>query len=161
MAHKKQILLFVYEGFRDHEISGTLSSISQTNQFLIRTIAIDKGVKRSSSGLLVLPDLDFIPEVDLKDMDALNTALLILPGGSMHDEKMKIKISLLANHCINEGIPVVTSRDVMHQLSFPRLHNTADYEDEAECRHFIFDTLNIHPDRNILTDLPYEGVMFG
>lgn len=160
MARKKQILLFVCDGFRDHEISAALNSINQTNQFSIRTIAIDKGIKRSSAGLSVLPDLDFIPEVDLKDIDSFYTALLILPGANTVDEKTKYKISILVDHCFGEGIPMVVSKDLMCQLPLLPARNITVYEHESDCRSAVFNKLHIHRD-HVLSGLQYEGIMFG
>jgi 2,3-bisphosphoglycerate-independent phosphoglycerate mutase len=69
MILKKKIFLFIYDGFADREVSHLLSCVVKSNQYIVKTIALDKMVKQSLSGLTVVPDFDFITQVDLKDID--------------------------------------------------------------------------------------------
>lgn len=110
---RKTILLFVFENFADWEVSLALKSIRKTNRFDIKTIAIRKEPLCSDSGLLILPDFDFMPEVDLNDIDQSNIAMLILPGGSLLMENDAGKLDLLVRHCIRQEIPVVASAGVL------------------------------------------------
>jgi hypothetical protein len=163
MIRKKQILLFVYDGFTEWETSFALNCIRNSERFTVKTIAMDKAVKKSAGGLSVLPDLDFIPDVDLKDICAFTTSLLILPGGAVWDNKVKLKIELLVSHCIKEGIMVAASGEASQMLSANELLiNKLFVPDESH----PFDFANVI--RNALgidvvpsKQLVYDGVMFG
>jgi transcriptional regulator GlxA family with amidase domain len=109
MTSKKKVLLFIYNGFADKEVSHLLSNIVKSCRYDVKTIAIDKTVKQSLSGLSVVPDFDFLPQVDLKDIDESNTALFILPGGEGWQEKLNFEISPLIKHCVKCGITVAAS----------------------------------------------------
>jgi hypothetical protein len=99
---KKTCYLFIFDGFADHEVSAAAASIFNSNEYQLKTIAISKDPVKSMSGLTILPDTDFIPEVDLDDIDRDNTAMLILPGTNDG-------ISPLIEHCLMLDIPVVSS----------------------------------------------------
>jgi hypothetical protein len=103
---KKTCYLFIFDGFADHEISLAATEIRRRNEYQLKTIAITKDPVKSLSGLTIIPDLDFYPEVDLFDIDSENTAMLILPG-------INDFIEPLVNHCYMHCIPVVHS----HQIS--------------------------------------------
>lgn len=106
---RKTVLLFVFENFADWEVSSALAGIRKTNRFDVKTIAIRKETLWSASGLHISPDLDFIPEVDLNDIDHSSIAMLILPGGNLFMENDAEKLALLINHCICHEIPVIAS----------------------------------------------------
>jgi len=103
---KKTVLLFVFDGFADWEPSYALVGINKSTVYRIKTIAIDKKPVKSMGGISILPDLDFLPKIDLKDIDPYNTAMLILPGGVAWEEKTNGAIAPLVIHCIENGIPV-------------------------------------------------------
>jgi hypothetical protein len=105
MKTKKTCYLFIFDGFADHEISLTATEIRRRNEYQLKTIAITKDPIRSLSGLTIIPDLDFYPEVDLFDIDCENTAMLILPGVNDYIEP-------LINHCNLHGIPVIHSHQI-------------------------------------------------
>ena len=99
-TRKKICYLFVFDGFADHEVLPLVARVCNPNLYQLKTIAISKDPVRAMSGMTILPDLDFKPEVDLYDIDDDNTAMLILPGGSPD------KISALVDHCIANDIPI-------------------------------------------------------
>lgn len=99
-TRKKTCYLFVFDGFADHETSPLIAKVCNQDIYQLKTIAISKDPVRSMSGMTILPDLDFMPEVDLDDIDNDNTAMLILPGGASE------KIPALIDHCISNDIPV-------------------------------------------------------
>ena len=103
---KKTVYLFVFDGFADWEPAYALVGINKSKAYTIKTIAIDKTHKKSMGGVSILPDLDFFPDTDLKDIDQSNTAMLILPGGAAWEEKINRSISPLVFHCAENGIPV-------------------------------------------------------
>src|SRR5258708_17847789 len=103
---KKTVLFFVFEGMADWEASHALVGINKSDAFRVRTIAICKSPIKTMGGLTVCPDLDFFPEIDLQDLDALNTAMLILPGGNAWEEKKNQQVSRLVTHCADHQIPI-------------------------------------------------------
>ena len=103
---KRTVLLFVFDGFADWEPAYALVGINKSDAFQIKTIALDKTPKKSMGGIVVYPDLDFLPYTDLKDLDSSNTAMLILPGGVAWEEKSNSGIAPLVEHCFAKNIPV-------------------------------------------------------
>ena len=103
---KKNILLFVFDGFADWEAAYAATGITKSGQYNLKTLALDKNPKRSMGGMLVHPDLDFFPETDLKDIDKSTTAMLILPGGTSWEEGENLAIVDLVLHCVQHHIPV-------------------------------------------------------
>lgn len=103
---KKTVLYFVFDGLADWEASHALSGIRKSNTFRIKTIALDKSPKNTMAGVTILPDIDFIPWVDLHDIDSSNTAMLILPGGTAWCGNINDCIADLVLHCIRQEIPV-------------------------------------------------------
>jgi transcriptional regulator GlxA family with amidase domain len=109
MVLKKKVYLFIYDGFADREVSHLMSCLVKCNRYVVKTIALDKTAKQSLSGLSVVPDFDFIPQVDLKDIDESNTELLVFPGGTGWEDKISFEMTSLMVHCIDQGITVAAS----------------------------------------------------
>lgn len=105
MKKKKKVLVFVFDGFADWELSYAMVGINMSNTYEVKTIAMDMNLKKSMGGVTVLPDVDFFPETDLKDMDE-SVAMLLLPGGVAWEQKMNNGIAPLVEHCVQSGIPV-------------------------------------------------------
>ncbi len=80
---KKTILLFVFNGFADWQISYAMAGIVKSNAYHVKTIALERDSVTTLSGMCVFPDLDFRPDVDLHDIESENTAMIILPGGTV------------------------------------------------------------------------------
>ena len=108
---KKTVFYFVFDGLADWEASHALTGINKSNKFRIKTIALDKSPKQSMAGVTILPDVDFIPWVDLHDIDASNTAMLILPGGTGWRDNANDGIADLVLHGIRQQIPVAAIGD--------------------------------------------------
>ena len=106
MKTKKTCYLFVFEGFADYETSLASVGIVNSNEYRLKTIAIRKEPMRSMSGITVIPDLDFMPDTDLEDIDLENTGMLILPGGMAWEQGRNESITPLVAHCLLHGIPV-------------------------------------------------------
>lgn len=106
---KKTCYLFVFNGFADHETSLAATNIRQLGECDVKTIAITKDPVKAASGLTIIPDFDFIPDVDLIDIDSDNTAMLILPG-------IKDEIMPLVNHCLLNEIPIIQSSELIHHV---------------------------------------------
>lgn len=116
---KKTCYLFVFEGFADYEVALASVGIRMSGEYQLKTIAIKKELVRSMSGMTIMPDLDFMPETDLEDVDRDNTGMLILPGGrawelrkarrfhgDSPDKTGNELITPLVAHCLLHGIPV-------------------------------------------------------
>jgi transcriptional regulator GlxA family with amidase domain len=106
MKTKKTCYLFVFEGFADYETSLATAGIINSNLFQLKTIALRKEAVKSMSGITVAPDLDFMPDIDLQDIDKDNTGMLILPGGRAWEQGGNEAITPLVAHCLLHGIPV-------------------------------------------------------
>jgi len=124
---KKTVLLFVFDGFADWEPTYALVGINKSNSYNIKTIAIDKSPVKSMGGVSIFPDLDFLPDTDLKDIDPSNTAMLILPGGGAWEEKTNESIAPLVVHCIENGIPVAAICGATVFLADLGVLNTLDH----------------------------------
>ena len=106
MKTKKTCYLFVFNGFADYETSLASVGIVNSNEYQLKTIALHKEQVRSMSGITVVPDLDFMPDTDLQDIDKENTGMLILPGGRAWEQGKNEAIVPLISHCLLHGIPV-------------------------------------------------------
>lgn len=103
---KKTCYLFVFDGFADYEVSLATAGIRKSDNFQLKTIAMRKEPVRSMSGMTIMPDLDFMPDTDLEDIDSDNTGMLILPGGTAWERRTNELITPLVAHCLLHGIPV-------------------------------------------------------
>lgn len=103
---KKTCYLFVFDGFADYETSLAATGIRSSSEYQLKTIGIRKEPIRSMSGMTMIPDLDFMPETDLEDIDGENTGMLILPGGDAWEKGRNELITPLVAHCLLHGIPV-------------------------------------------------------
>jgi putative intracellular protease/amidase len=86
----KQILLFLYEGFAEFEITTLSWGISEHPDFEIITIAYDMNPITSNSGFHFLPDKKVSEIVSLDDV-----AAIIIPGGSILDLRDELKNLIL------------------------------------------------------------------
>lgn len=105
-SRKKNCYIFLFDGFSDWEVSYASVGIQKSEHFQVKTIGFTLEPVRSMGGLMVVPDTDFISTVDLADIDASNTSMLILPGGTAWEQRLNDAISPLVAHCMLQGIPV-------------------------------------------------------
>jgi putative intracellular protease/amidase len=103
---KKICYLFVFDGFADYEVSLVAAGIRKSDGYQLKTIAIKKEPVQSMSGMTIMPDLDFMPDTDLEDIDRENTGMLILPGGTAWEKRRNELMTPLVAHCLLLGIPV-------------------------------------------------------
>lgn len=76
----QEILIFIYEGFAEFEITPLSWQISEHKDFHISTMAYDLNPLLSSSGFT------FIPDKKVSDVSSLKeVAALVIPGGSLLD----------------------------------------------------------------------------
>jgi hypothetical protein len=126
MNQKRNILIYIFEGFADQEVANVLISVNKSNLYNIKTIAKGKVLIKSMAGFSIMPDLDFIPQVDLADIESLNTAMLILPSGNTWKQKHRTEVLLLLNHCIENDIPVAMMENRM------LLNVTSNFENDNQ-----------------------------
>jgi putative intracellular protease/amidase len=105
-SRQKNCIVFLFDGFSDWEISYATVGITKSRGFKLKTMSFNLEPVTSMGGLTVVPDTDFQPETDLADIDASNTAILILPGGTAWEHRRNEAISPLVAHCLLQGIPV-------------------------------------------------------
>jgi putative intracellular protease/amidase len=105
-TRKKTCYMFVFNGFADYETSMATVGIRKSSEYQLKTIAMKKETVTSMSGLSIMPDVDFIADTDLVDIDNENTAMLILPGGTAWEQRKNEGITQLVAHCLLHGIPV-------------------------------------------------------
>jgi len=150
---KKTVFYFVFDGLADWEASHALAGINKSNRFRVVTIGLDKNPKRSMAGVDILPAVDFIPWVDLRDIDGLNTAMLILPGGTGWNEKVNDGIADLVYHCISEQIPVAAIGDAATFLSELDIDTTdviaANSAGAVDFAREVFEALQIAGDEKV------------
>lgn len=123
---KKTVLYFVSDGFADWQPSHALVGIRKSGCYTVKTLALEKGCVLSMSGMQVLPDLDFMPAVDLKDIDHDTTAMLILSGGDFWDKGKTAEIKLLVLHCLHHEIPVAAIGNAVFFLDQVKLEAPVD-----------------------------------
>jgi putative intracellular protease/amidase len=111
--NRKTVLVFVFDGYADWEVALALTGLRQSGCYSIKTIALEKNPVVSMAGMRTIPDLDFLPHVDLKDIDSDSTAMVLLPGGLMwtNTKNSKIEIELLVQHCVDQNIPLAAIGD--------------------------------------------------
>jgi putative intracellular protease/amidase len=103
---KKTCLIFLFDGYSDWEVSYASVGIQKSVGFTVKTIAATMAPMKSMGGFTVLPDVDFLAEADLADIDRSNTAMLILPGGAAWEQRSNQVVAPLVVHCLLHGIPV-------------------------------------------------------
>jgi putative intracellular protease/amidase len=123
---KKTVLLFVFDGFSDWEMAYAAVGIRKSGVFKLITLAMQKEPVETMGGLTVVPDLDFF-HGDLQDIDASNTAMLLLPGGDAWMENGNDEIVPLIRHCLSHGIPVAAICGASIFLARLGLLNTVDH----------------------------------
>ena len=92
----QKILLFLYEGFAEFEITTLSWEISEHPDFEIVTIAYDMNSITSNSGFHFLPDKN-VSEIVSVD----NVAAIIIPGGHILDLRDELKKLIL--ECYREN----------------------------------------------------------
>ncbi|MEJ0055712.1 MAG: hypothetical protein WDN75_08725 [Bacteroidota bacterium] len=72
---KKTCYLFVFDGFADWESSYAAVGISKSDRYQLKDLAMERTKKESMGGLAIIPDFDFLPAVDLDDINSDNTGM--------------------------------------------------------------------------------------
>ena len=78
--------LVVFDGFSELDAAQAISRVRKTGDCGLKVLAPSLEPVTSQGGMRVLPDIDFMLS-DLADIDDLNTALLILPGGDRWNDR--------------------------------------------------------------------------
>lgn len=105
---RKTCLVFVFDGFADHEVTLAMAGIRKSGRFQVKTIALSKEPVTAQSGLTIVPDFDFLSAADLADIDPDVTAMLILPDLATGEHCATERIGQVVAHCSLLAIPVET-----------------------------------------------------
>ncbi|HUU78369.1 MAG TPA: DJ-1/PfpI family protein [candidate division Zixibacteria bacterium] len=87
----KKVLIFLYHGCAEFEITVTCWQIAESSDYDIVTIAYDKSPISTNSGFTMIPD-QLISEVQMTE----DIAGIIIPGGSLLDLRVELQ-SLIQN----------------------------------------------------------------
>lgn len=101
---KKEVLVFIFDGYADWEISYACPEINVSDKYEIKTVSCDKKVKKSLGGLKITPDYDFksVPR---------KPAMLILPGGKPWLEGKNDGVKEIVSGFIRKKVPVAAICD--------------------------------------------------
>ncbi|MGD9127662.1 MAG: type 1 glutamine amidotransferase family protein [Planctomycetia bacterium] len=72
---KKDVYLYVHDGFADWEPAHALAEVRRTGGYAVKTVSLDGRPVVSMGGLRVMPDLA------IEQVDPESVAIFILPGG--------------------------------------------------------------------------------
>lgn len=89
--------LFLFDGFADWEPSLVTTGLNTYGDFEVRTFSVDGKPVKSMGSLSVNPDFK------LKEIQATNLDLLILPGGNAWEEGRNSEISELVKAVFHQG----------------------------------------------------------
>src|SRR5262249_16570289 len=156
--------LVVFDGLADWEPAHALCELRRSGRFEVRTVGFTPRTITTMAGLKVVPDLA------LDEMKPENSALLILPGGDMWQEKAQPAVESLLRRFHEREVPVAAicrptlqiaraglTRGSRHTSNaLPYLQSMVpDYRDEA----FYVDELAVS-DRGIVTASGLGSVEF-
>lgn len=100
MTPKKTVLLFVFNGFADWEAAYVLPEINKSSPYQVVTVSLEQTPVVSMGGLRVLPD------ITLSQINYQDTALFILPGGTMWEQSPVGELVPVVTKCREHAIPV-------------------------------------------------------
>lgn len=98
---EKEVLLLLTDRWADWEASYAIAEINSTEQYVVKTIAIDTQPKASIGGLNV--GIDYSID-DYQSFD--NLAMIILPGGFSWGEHRYDEIADFVRRAHDSGIPI-------------------------------------------------------
>lgn len=97
---KKNVYVFLFDGFSDWEISYLMPEIAKSRKFGIKSFSIYGQSVVSSGNLKITPDLSF-SELEIRDI-----ILLVLPGGTAWEENKFEELSTLIKTLLKKNIPI-------------------------------------------------------
>ena len=92
--------LLVFDGLADWEPAHALCQINKSQRFEVLTVGFTKSSVTTMGGLALTPD------ITLSEVDAGKTAMLILPGGDMWQEKTHPNLIHLLHWLHKENVPI-------------------------------------------------------
>ena len=96
---KKEVLMFVFEGFADWESAYVGAKINESEEYVVKTVSVNKVPKNSMAGFKVIPD--YTIENYPKEF-----AMLLLIGGQAWQEKKNDEVKNLVDYAVTHQIPV-------------------------------------------------------
>lgn len=97
---KPRAHLLVFDGLADWEPAHALCQINKSQRFDVRTVGFSKSSVTTMGGLTLTPD------INLSDVDAGKTAIFILPGGDMWEEKPHPDVVNLLHRLHEQNVPI-------------------------------------------------------
>jgi len=97
---KKEIYIFLFDGFSDWEIAYLTPEIAKSNTVKMRTFSLDGSPVTSMGGLKIIPDLS------LEKLTTDEISLLILPGGEAWEQNKMNSIEKIVNVLYSENKPI-------------------------------------------------------
>ena len=155
----KEILIFLYEGFAEFEITPIGWQVGDNPDFKITTISYDLDPIRTSSFV-------FVPSKKVSDIKSLeNVAALVIPGGSLLDLREEL-INLITD-CFNKSILLaaicagpqyLAASGILKDIKFtttrtPEAYVELEQEDPFSWENYV--EARLVYDRNVLTAKGY------
>ena len=155
----KEILIFLYEGFAEFEITSVSWQVGDNSDFKITTIAYDLDPIRTSSFV-------FMPSKKVSDITSIeNVVALVIPGGNLLD--LREELINLITRCFNNNILLaaicagpqyLAASGILKDIKFttsrtPERYIELEQEDPFSWENYIETRLVL--DRNVLTAKGY------
>jgi putative intracellular protease/amidase len=162
---KRKAYHLVFDGLSDWETPLALCAITDSGRLDVVTVGVSSEPVRTMGGLKVMPD------ITLKDIDAAEAGIFILPGGNSWEAGPNPEIETLLRQLHAEGVPLAAICGATLAIARAGLtrsrHHTSngrsylkamlpEYGDEA----FYVDTLAV-TDGNVITASGLGGIEFG
>jgi putative intracellular protease/amidase len=97
---KKKILIFLFDGFSDWEISYLTPEINKSDRFDLVYFSKDGNTVSSMGGLQIKPNTS-LSEINIEDLD-----MLILPGGTAWEKGENNELNQFAKAVFEKGKPI-------------------------------------------------------
>lgn len=122
---KRIVYLLVFDGLADWEPAYALCEIRQSGKYEVVTVGFSRETVTSMGGLKITPD------ITLDDINADATALLLLPGGDMWQEKSQPAIESLLRTFHQKAIPVAAICAATLEIARAGLSHTVRHTSNA------------------------------
>ena len=162
---KPKACLLVFDGLADWEPAHALCEINKSQRFDVTTVGFSESTVTTMGGLALTPDHT------LSQVDPRETAIFILPGGDMWQEKSRPDLINLLHRLHERGVPIAAicgatleiaraglTRQTRHTSNSKKYLKAMvpDYEDED----FYVTELAV-TDKNLITASGLGSLEFG
>jgi putative intracellular protease/amidase len=162
---KPKACLLVFDGLADWEPAHALCEINKSKRFDVTTVGFSESSVTTMGGLALTPDITF------RDVEVERTAIFILPGGDMWQEKSRPDLISLLHRLHAQNVPIAAicgaTLEIARAGLTRRTHHTSNsikylkamvpnYEDED----FYVTDLAV-TDKNLITASGLGSLEFG